>query len=302
MTKGHAKSLSFHSNSAGSRFVKGCVLKKHGSYDAALIKFFTLTIVTNGIIANYAPFKDINSPWSGKFNLQAVDIMAHRYFVLAETSRQNLLSEGNPNDQIWVTGCNSIDALVTTPRSSYANSNLIGVLGYRLMLITARCREYLGKFMRCVFRAVHRVMEGQSSANARYLIYMKPKVRTVVHSALFGFSRPRIIGSLDVIDYHNSIDRSYLVLTDSGRIQEEASSRGKLVLVIRDTTEDFGGVAMGTLKIMGADEDAIYREFSRLLSGGGECAEMSHAYSSYGDGYAGGCIADVLPGRPVFIC
>lgn len=237
---------------------------------------------------------DIYSPWPEEFNRQAVDIITRWYFAPTKASKQNLLDEGKPVSRIWVTGNTGIDALRTTVRRDYENPELKWVEGSRLILITAHRRENLGEPMHRMFRAIRRVMEEHPDTKAIYPIHMNPLVRKAAHAELDGFDRIHIIEPLDVLDFHNFMARSYLVLTDSGGIQEEAPSLGKPVLVMRDTTERPEGVAAGTLKLVGTDETVIYREFNRLLSEPDEYAAMSCASNPYGDGHASERIADVL--------
>lgn len=237
---------------------------------------------------------DIYSPWPEEFNRQAVDIITNWYFAPTETSKKNLISEGKPSGRIWVTGNTGIDALRTTVRKDYSNQLLDWAAESRLILITAHRRENLGAPMHRMFHAIRRVMEEHPDTKAIYPIHMNPKVREAAHAELDGFDRLRIIEPLDVLDFHNFMAHSYLVLTDSGGIQEEAPSLGKPVLVMRDTTERPEGVAAGTLKLVGTEEGAIYREFNRLLSDRNEYADMSHASNPYGDGHASERIADVL--------
>lgn len=262
------------------------------SFAAALACFY-LQIPVGHVEAGLRTH-DIYSPWPEEFNRQAVDIVSHWYFAPTEQSRQNLLSEGKPADRIWVTGNTGIDALRTTVREGYTDPNLDWAKDSRLILITAHRRENLGEPMHRMFRAIRRVMEEHPDTKAIYPIHMNPKVRKAAHEELDGFDRLRIIEPLDVLDFHNYMARSYLVLTDSGGIQEEAPSLGKPVLVMRDTTERPEGVAAGTLKLVGTDEEIIYREFSRLLSDPGEYAQMSQASNPYGDGHASERIADTL--------
>lgn len=240
---------------------------------------------------------DIHSPWPEEFNRQAVDIVARWYFAPTEKSRQNLLDEVKPKGRIWVTGNTGIDALRTTVREGYSDPELDWADGSRLILVTAHRRENLGEPMHRMFRAIRRVMEEHPDTKAIYPIHMNPKVRKAAHAELDGFDRLHIIEPLDVLDFHNYMARSYLVLTDSGGIQEEAPSLGKPVLVMRDTTERPEGVAAGTLKLVGTDEEVIYHEFSRLLSDPEEYAAMSQASNPYGDGHASERIADVLAGE-----
>lgn len=264
------------------------------SFAAALACFY-LQIPVGHVEAGLRTH-DIYSPWPEEFNRQAVDIITNWYFAPTEPSKQNLLDEGKPEGRIWVTGNTGIDALRTTVRDDYSDPELEWAKGSRLILITAHRRENLGEPMHRVFRAIRRVMEEHPDTKAIYPIHMNPKVRAAAHAELDGFDRLRIIEPLDVLDFHNFMARSYLVLTDSGGIQEEAPSLGKPVLVMRDTTERPEGVAAGTLKLVGTDEDVIYREFSQLLSDDAEYAEMSHASNPYGDGHASERIADVLAG------
>jgi UDP-N-acetylglucosamine 2-epimerase (non-hydrolysing) len=274
-----------------------CVLV-HGdtstSFAAALACFYLQVPV--GHVEAGLRTHDIYSPWPEEFNRQAVDIVSHWYFAPTEQSEKNLLDEGKPENRIWITGNTGIDALKTTVREGYSDPELDWAEGSRLILITAHRRENLGEPMHHMFKAIRRVMEEHPDTKAIYPIHMNPKVRKAAHTELDGFDRLHIIEPLDVLDFHNYMARSYLVLTDSGGIQEEAPSLGKPVLVMRDTTERPEGVAAGTLKLVGTDEGVIYREFSQLLSEPEEYAAMSHASNPYGDGHASERIADVLKG------
>lgn len=262
------------------------------SFAAALACFYLQVPV--GHVEAGLRTHDIYSPWPEEFNRQAVDIVTHWYFAPTEMSRRNLLDEGKDASRIWVTGNTGIDALRTTVHEGYSDSELDWAQGSRLILITAHRRENLGEPMHRMFRAIRRVMEMHPDTKAIYPIHMNPKVRAAAHAELDGFDRLRIIEPLDVLDFHNYMARSYMVLTDSGGIQEEAPSLGKPVLVMRDTTERPEGVAAGTLKLVGTDEDVIFREFSHLLSDSDEYAAMSRASNPYGDGHASERIAEVL--------
>ena len=193
-----------------------------------------------------------------------------------------------------MTGNTGIDALRTTVREDYIHPELEWASDSRLILITAHRRENLGEPMHRMFRAIRRVMEEHPDTKAIYPIHMNPLVRKAAHEELDGFDRLHIIDPLEVLDFHNFLAASHLILTDSGGIQEEAPSLGKPVLVMRDTTERPEGVAAGTLKLVGTEEDVIYLEFSRLLSDEEEYAAMSQASNPYGDGYASERIASVL--------
>ena len=262
------------------------------SFAAALAAFY-LQIPVGHVEAGLRT-RNLASPWPEEFNRQAVDVVSRWYFAPTETSRQNLLDEAKPDERIFVTGNTGIDALRTTVRDDYSHPELDWAEGSRLILITAHRRENLGEPMHRMFRAIRRVMGERPDTKAIYPIHMNPQVRRAAHEELDGFDRLRIIDPLEVVDFHNFMARSHLILTDSGGIQEEAPSLGKPVLVMRDTTERPEGVAAGTLKLVGTEEETIYREFSRLLSDDVEYSAMSHASNPYGDGRASERIADVL--------
>lgn len=237
---------------------------------------------------------NIYSPYPEEFNRQAVSIISKFNFAPTELSKQNLLKEGKDPDSIYVTGNTAIDALKTTVRENYTHPELEWAKGSRLIMITAHRRENLGEPMRHMFKAIRRVMDEHPDVKAIYPIHMNPVVREIADEFLGGDDRIHIIEPLDVLDFHNFLSRSYLILTDSGGIQEEAPSLGKPVLVMRDTTERPEGIAAGTLKLVGTEEETIYNEFSRLLSDKEEYEAMSKASNPYGDGHACERIADVL--------
>lgn len=265
------------------------------SFAAALAAFY-LQIPVGHVEAGLRT-NNLYSPWPEEFNRQAVDVISRWYFAPTDASRQNLLSEGKDASRIFVTGNTGIDALRTTVTDGYRHPELEWAAGSRLILITAHRRENLGEPMHQMFRAIRRVMEEHPDTKAIYPIHMNPVVRKAAHEELDGFDRLHIIDPLEVLDFHNFMARSYLILTDSGGIQEEAPSLGKPVLVMRDTTERPEGVEVGTLKLVGTDKEVIYREFSRLLSDEAEYEAMSHASNPYGDGHASERIADVLAGK-----
>ena len=237
---------------------------------------------------------NIYSPYPEEFNRQAVSIISKFNFAPTELSKQNLLKEGKDPDSIYVTGNTAIDALKTTVRENYTHPELEWAKGSRLIMITAHRRENLGEPMRHMFKAIRRVMDEHPDVKAIYPIHMNPVVREIADDFLGGDDRIHIIEPLDVLDFHNFLSRRYLTLTDSGGIQEEAPSLGKPVLVMRDTTERPEGIAAGTLKLVGTEEETIYNEFSRLLSDKEEYVAMSKASNPYGDGHACERIADVL--------
>lgn len=262
------------------------------SFAAALAAFY-LQIPVGHVEAGLRT-RNLRSPWPEEFNRQAVDVISRWYFAPTETSRQNLLDEAKPDERIFVTGNTGIDALRTTVRDDYSNPELDWASDSRLILITAHRRENLGEPMHRMFRAIRHVMEERPDTKAIYPIHMNPQVRKAAHEELDGFDRLRIIDPLEVVDFHNFMARSHLILTDSGGIQEEAPSLGKPVLVMRDTTERPEGVEAGTLRLVGTEEENIYREFSRLLDDPAKYEAMSHASNPYGDGRASARIADVL--------
>jgi UDP-N-acetylglucosamine 2-epimerase (non-hydrolysing) len=237
---------------------------------------------------------DIDSPYPEEFNRQAVSIISRYNFAPTEMSRQNLLKEGKKPETIYVTGNTAIDALKTTVRADYSHPELDWAADSRLIIITAHRRENLGEPMHHMFRAIRRIMDENPDVKAIYPIHMNPVVRQAAEQELGGCDRIHIIEPLDVLDFHNFLAKSYLILTDSGGIQEEAPSLGKPVLVMRDTTERPEGIAAGTLKLVGTDEEVIYREFNRLLTDENAYREMSVASNPYGDGHACERIADYL--------
>lgn len=237
---------------------------------------------------------DIMSPYPEEFNRQAVSIIARYNFAPTDTSRTNLLREGKKPETIYVTGNTAIDALKTTVRADYGHPELDWAADSRLIIITAHRRENLGAPMHNMFRAIRRIMDEHPDVKAIYPIHMNPVVRQAAEEELGGCDRIHIIEPLDVLDFHNFMAKSYLILTDSGGIQEEAPSLGKPVLVMRDTTERPEGIAAGTLKLVGTDEETIYREFNSMLNDEAAYRAMAHAANPYGDGHACERIANLL--------
>lgn len=237
---------------------------------------------------------DIYSPFPEEFNRQAVGIVSKYNFAPTDMSKQNLLNEGKKPETIYVTGNTAIDALKTTVRESYTHPELEWANDSRLIMITAHRRENLGEPMHHMFRAIRRIMDEHPDVKAIYPIHMNPAVRAVAQEELSGCDRIHIIEPLDVIDFHNFLANSYLILTDSGGIQEEAPSLGKPVLVMRDTTERPEGVAAGTLKLVGTEEDVIYNTFKELLVSQEAYDKMSKASNPYGDGTASEQIVSIL--------
>ncbi|MBR1731510.1 MAG: UDP-N-acetylglucosamine 2-epimerase (non-hydrolyzing) [Ruminococcus sp.] len=237
---------------------------------------------------------NIHSPYPEEFNREAVGIISQYNFAPTEVSKNNLLREGKNPESIFVTGNTVIDALKTTVREDYSNPELDWAADSRLILLTAHRRENLGEPMHSMFRAIRRIVDETPDVKVIYPIHMNPIVRKVADDELGNNDRIRLIEPLDVLDFHNFMARSYLILTDSGGIQEEAPSLGKPVLVMRDTTERPEGIEAGTLKLVGTDEEVIYSEFKKLLTDKEEYEKMSKASNPYGDGFACKKIADVL--------
>ncbi len=237
---------------------------------------------------------NIYSPYPEEFNRQAVGIVAKYNFAPTEMSRENLLREGKSADSIYVTGNTAIDALKTTVREDFTHPELEWARGSRLIVITAHRRENLGQPMHNMFRAIRRIMDEHPDVKAIYPIHMNPLVREAAKEELSGCDRIHIIEPLEVLDFHNLLAKSFMILTDSGGIQEEAPSLGKPVLVMRDTTERPEGIKAGTLKLVGTDEDVIYDNFKLLLENEAEYDKMAKASNPYGDGFACKRIADIL--------
>lgn len=237
---------------------------------------------------------NIYSPYPEEFNRQAVSIISKYNFAPTELSKANLVKEGKDESTIYITGNTAIDALKTTVRNDYMHPELDWARDSRLIMITAHRRENLGKPMHNMFRAIRRVMDEHSDVKAIYPIHMNPIVRKAAEEELGGCDRIHIIEPLEVLDFHNFLARSFMILTDSGGIQEEAPSLGKPVLVMRDTTERPEGIKAGTLKLVGTDERVIYENFKLLLESQTAYDAMSKASNPYGDGFACKRISDIL--------
>lgn len=240
---------------------------------------------------------NILSPFPEEFNRRSVSIISKYDFAPTELARKNLLAEGKDSSQIYVTGNTAIDALKTTVREDYTHPELDWASESRLILITAHRRENLGEPMHNMFRAIRRIIDEHPDIKAIYPIHMNPLVREAAEKYLSGSDRIKIIEPLDVIDFHNFMAKSYMILTDSGGIQEEAPSLGKPVLVMRNTTERPEGIGAGTLKLVGTDEEVIYDNFKLLIENQEEYLKMSRASNPYGDGHACEKIANILLGE-----
>ena len=276
--------------------VKPDVVLVHGdtstTFVTALACFYLQTPV--GHVEAGLRTYNIYSPYPEEFNRQAVSIIAKYNFAPTELSKENLIREGKDPSTIYVTGNTAIDALKTTVKADYLHPELEWAKGSKLIIITAHRRENLGEPMHHMFRAIRRIMDEHKDVKAIYPIHMNPIVRQEAEEELSGCDRIHIIEPLEVIDFHNFLAQSYMILTDSGGIQEEAPSLGKPVLVMRDTTERPEGIAAGTLKLVGTDEEMIYKNFKLLLEDKIEYDKMAHASNPYGDGFACKRIADIL--------
>ena len=237
---------------------------------------------------------NINSPYPEEFNRQVVSIISKYNFAPTENAKMNLINEGKKESSIFVTGNTAIDALRTTIQNDYTHPELEWAKGSKLVLITAHRRENLGKPMYNMFKAISKVIRENPDVKVIYPIHMNPIIRNIAQDILADKERIHIIEPLDVIDFHNFMNNSYLILTDSGGIQEEAPSLGKPVLVLRNTTERPEGVMAGTLKLVGTNEETIYHNFSMLLNDKIEYEKMSLATNPYGDGHACNKIADII--------
>ena len=278
--------------------VKPDVVLVHGDTSTTFVTAlacFYLQIPVGHVEAGLRTY-NIYSPYPEEFNRQAVSIISKFNFAPTELAKENLLKEGKDPDSIYVTGNTAIDAMKTTIRENYTHPELKWASGSRLIMITAHRRENLGEPMHHMFKAIRHVMDEHPDVKAIYPIHMNPIVREIANEYLGNDDRIHIIEPLDVLDFHNFLSRSYLILTDSGGIQEEAPSLGKPVLVMRDTTERPEGIIAGTLKLVGTEENNIYQEFDRLLSDRSEYETMSKASNPYGDGHACERIADILCG------
>ena len=238
---------------------------------------------------------DKYSPFPEEMNRQMVDCMTDMYFAPTEISKFNLLKENIEENKIYITGNTVIDAMSTTIKADYEHLELNWINeNERMILLTAHRRENLGEPMRNIFKAIKRIVDEFEDVKVIYPIHMNPKVREVANEIFANCSKVKLIEPLEVFDFHNFQNKSYLILTDSGGIQEEAPSLGKPVLVLRDTTERPEGIKAGTLKLVGTNEEVIYEETKKLLTDINEYNKMSKASNPYGDGLASKRIVDAI--------
>lgn len=262
------------------------------AYAAAMSAFY-LQIPVGHVEAGLRTY-NLYSPYPEEFNREAVGLIAKYHFSPTEAAKENLLKEGKPEDRIFVTGNTGIDALFLTIHPGYHHSVLTWAEGSRLLVITAHRRENLGEPMRDMFRAIRRVVEDHKDVKAVYPIHLNPAVRKIANEELAGCERIKLIEPLAVDEFHNFMNAAYLILTDSGGIQEEAPALGKPVLVMRETTERPEGVKAGTLLLTGTNEDSIYNACVKLLNDPVQYRKMSEAKNPYGDGHASSRIREIL--------
>ena len=244
---------------------------------------------------------DKYSPFPEEANRNFVSVIADLNFAPTDRSKQNLLNEGKDPASIIVTGNTAIDALKTTVRASYRDELTDWAEGSRLIVLTAHRRENLGRPMHEMFRAIRRITERYDDVKVIYPVHLNPLVKQAAAEELGGCDRIRLVAPLEVIEFHNLLAKAYLILTDSGGIQEEAPSLGKPVIVLRDTTERPEGIQAGTLKLAGTDEETIYRMVDELLTDPAEYRKMSKASNPYGDGFASKRITDSIIDRFSYI-
>lgn len=262
------------------------------TFAGALAAFYTQTDI--GHVEAGLRTWDKYSPYPEEMNRQMVGVLADMHFAPTENSKKSLLSEGKKPESIFVTGNTAIDALSTTVKDNYSHEVFTWLGNSKLILLTAHRRENLGEPMRNMFRAIKRIVQEFPDVKVVYPIHLNPLVREVADEILASNERIKLIEPLEVIDFHNFIAKSHIILTDSGGIQEEAPSLGKPVLVLRDTTERPEGIEAGTLKLVGTDEEIIYNETKKLLTNKNEYEKMSRASNPYGDGFASKRIVDAI--------
>lgn len=280
--------------------IKPDIVLVHGDTSTAFVTAlacFYMHIPVGHVEAGLRTY-NLLSPYPEEFNRQGIGLLANYNFAPTKLAKQNLLNEGKKPESIFVTGNTVIDAMQHTVKKDYTHPELEWVGDNRLIFITAHRRENLGQPMHNMFRAIRRVLDEHPDVRAVYPLHMNPLVRQAADEELGDCDRIHIIEPIEVFDCHNFEARSYLILTDSGGIQEEAPAYGVPVLVMRDTTERPEGVEAGTLKLVGTDEDVIYNEFTKLLDNKEEYNKMAKAINPYGDGHACERIADILEDKP----
>ncbi len=273
--------------------------------DIVLVHGDTTTTFSGALAAFYNQVKighveaglrtwDIYSPYPEESNRQMVGIVADMHFSPTEAAAKNLIDEGKDKNKIFITGNTVIDAMEFTVKEDYNHEVLNWVGDDKMILLTAHRRENLGEPMRNIFKAIKNIIKEFEDVKVVYPIHMNPKVREIANEVLGTNEKVKLIEPLEVFDFHNFMNKSYIILTDSGGVQEEAPSLGKPVLVLRDTTERPEGIEAGTLKLVGTNEELIYNETKKLLIDEKEYEKMSKAHNPYGDGLASKRIVDEI--------
>lgn len=276
--------------------VKPDIVLVHGdtsSTFATSLACFYLQIPVGHVEAGLRTY-NLFSPYPEEFNRQSVGIIANYHFAPTKKAAENLKKEGKNEKDIFITGNTAIDALQYTVKKDYYHKDLEWAKDSRLILLTAHRRENIGEPMRHMFRAIKRIVEHYKDTKVIYPIHMNPSVRKIAEEEIGGIEKIKIIEPLNVLDFHNFMARSFMVLTDSGGIQEEAPSFGIPVLVMRDTTERPEGVGAGVLRLVGTEEENLYSNIKELIDDEESYKKMAHAVNPYGDGHASEYIADIL--------
>lgn len=272
------------------------VMLVHGdtttSFAAALAAFYR-NIPVGHVEAGLRTY-NMKSPYPEEFNRQAVDLICDYYFAPTETAKENLLKEGKKENNIFVTGNTVIDALRTTVDDSFSDENIEWAKDSRLILLTSHRRENIGKNMEQIFLAVNDIVKEYPDVKVIYPVHKNPKVREIAYKILGNNERIRLIEPLDVYEFHNYMENSFIIMSDSGGIQEEAPALGKPVLVLRETTERPEGIEAGTLKLVGVNRKSVYRGVKELLDEPSIYENMSKANNPYGDGRASERIVNAL--------
>lgn len=281
-----------------------CVIRK-AKPDIVLVHGDTTTTLAASFAAFYnkvtlghieAGLRTYNkySPYPEEINRQVTGVIADMHFAPTEISKENLIREGKKESSVYVTGNTAIDCLKTTIRENYTNNIIKKIGNDRMILLTAHRRENLGQNMKSMFGAIKRIVDEFEDVQVVYPIHLNPIVRDTANEVFGDCNRIHLIEPLEVLDFHNFLNKSYIIMTDSGGIQEEAPSLGKPVLVLRDTTERPEGIAAGTLKLAGVEEETIYNLTKELLTNKELYNKMSNASNPYGDGNASRYIVDEI--------
>lgn len=278
------------------RDVKPNIVLVHGdtttTFAGALASFYNQVAI--GHVEAGLRTWNMYSPYPEEANRQMVSVLSNMHFAPTKTSATNLINEGKNKEDIFITGNTVIDAMAYTVNNNYNHEVLDWVGNNKMILLTAHRRENLGDPMRSVFKAIKRIVNEYNDVKVVYPIHMNPKVREIANEIFGDSNKIKLIEPLEVLDFHNFMNKSYIILTDSGGLQEEAPSLGKPVLVLRNTTERPEGIDAGTLKLVGTDEEVVYRETKQLLENNDIYKKMSEAHNPYGDGLASKRIVDAI--------